>query len=280
MHYSYDALLGAAAELEQYSGYLDGEELKQSQQAQAAFTSIRNRFVYDALATGDDAEEVKGRVTQDLETLVAEHPDWEGPALVVRDELLMRIDEESGKNPTWRKVVRYAPIALGVALVVAYFGTKFYNDIDMSPPPNTPEAYVARAQALEKTLRYDDWASTRTRRGGAVKSILLWPISPSDAEVLGAQEIAGFAFEAEGFLKEQGLPCSFTSMGTDEELSDGELAYLEGFAERLQSESLEWDDEPQYTMLTEAADQLGCPALGGEMPENADAEAPDSPGQS
>ena len=265
MQYNYDALLGAAGELEQYSGYLDGEDLKASQQAQATFAGARNRFVYDALATGDDPEEVKARIIADLDGLAEENPGWAGPAAIVRDELTNRIDEESRKNPTWRKVVRYTPMALGVLAVVGYFGVKFYNDVDLSQPFETREGVVARAEALEKTLRYDDWASTSTRRGGFIKDILLWPISPSDAEVNAATEAAGFAFDAQEFMRSQQAACNFTGQTYGEQLSDREIDYLENYADRLLSDTLQWDEDPQFTMLAVAADTLGCPPIDRSM---------------
>lgn len=261
MHYNYEGVLAAASEMEGYSGYLDGDELKASQQAQNTFAGVRNRFVYDVLSTGDDPEEIKGRIVGDLDQLADEHPGWAGTAGVVRDELLLRIDEESRKNPTWRKMVRYTPMAIGVLLVVGYFGTKFYNDVDLSHSFDTKEGIVARAAALEKTLRYDDLASTRTRRGGLVKSVVLWPLSPSDAEVNAAMEVAGFAYDAEAFLREQQVPCNFPYHSNGEELSESEKAFLEGYADRLQASELTWDEDPKYTMLVTVSKQLSCPDI-------------------
>ena len=278
MHYNYDGLLNAAANMEQYTGYLDGEELKASQQATAQFNSIRNRFVFDALAREDDAEEVKARIVGDLDSFAEENPGWAGPAGLVRDELVARIDGESLKKPAWRKVVRYAPVALGVVLAIGYFGTKVYSDIDLSPAQDTPAGVAARAQALEKTLRYDDWSSTRSRRGGLFQSVLLWPISPSDLEVQAAQDIAGFAYSAEAFLREQQIACNFLTRSSEEELNDSETAYLWGIADRLQSPTLTWDDDVQITMLQEAAGQLSCP--GFEIDFGAGAEPDTAEGNS
>lgn len=275
MHYNYDALLDAAGEMEQYSGYLDGDDLKASQQVQANFASVRNRFVYDALATGDDPEQIKANIVSDLDMLAEENPGWAGPAYIVRDELVARIEQESQKNPTWRKVVRYTPIALGVIAVAAYFGVKFYNDVDLSDPFESRAGVVARAEALEKTLRHDDWASTRSRRGGFIKDILLWPISPSDAEVNAATQVAGFAFDAQEFMRSQQAQCNYTGQTYGEELSDREIDYLENYAARLQSETVEWDEDPQFTMLVVAADTLGCPPIDRSMFEIPEQDVPE-----
>jgi hypothetical protein len=258
MSRDYSALMNAAFQLEQYSGYLTGEDLKEQGKVQEAFNSARNLFVYEALKTGEPSEFVKQSVVEELAAMEEMQPQWGGTYAYVREELCNRLDQESGKSPLLRKIVRWTPAALGVVAVVVYFGIRFTSGVDISAPIDTKLGLQQRAAAAEKVIRYDDLMGARVRRGGFFKDILFWPIEPSENEIKAAGEFVSVSLEGYELLAQQQQICGTLYNGSNGELSQEQIEFVGEMADEIQKPSVKWEVPPVMTMLTPIKAKYPC----------------------
>lgn len=208
------------------------------------FDKERNAYVDTVLREqpGEDA----------LTTVVAELDDFGDqanaswfPALeYTRENLIPYLAKESKKSPGYRKALKMMPWALGAACVVVYFGFRIFSAVDVSAPLDSKEGMIQRAAAMEKVVRYDDFMHTKVRKGGWLKSMIFWPIEPTDAEMTGASEFAGLSIEALDILRNDGQICGGPAIRQSETLSEEEVKFVGETAEFVTSDRMKWSGEP------------------------------------
>ncbi|MGB3469227.1 MAG: hypothetical protein WBA51_00210 [Erythrobacter sp.] len=268
---NYDALIAHAANVAQYEGgYLDSEGQKEATQARTAYAAERNKTAYDILAEKPDLELVYDRIRGDLASIAEENEAIEGLCTFVAEDLIEKLEEESAKSGTLRMVKRYAGPAILGALGIAYAAIFFINDLTVDEPFESKGGLVQHAAAYEKFRTHDDWMSTRARRGGAIKGLLLWPWEPDDEEMQAAEVFAGNSLSLLATLTENGGTCSTQGLLSNGEfLSEQQMGFVDDVAEFVLDEGTEWQDPPVMTPAAYMLGRFGC----AELPEAAPAGA-------
>lgn len=258
MQRNYSEMMNLAVDLAGYGGYLTNQEQQAEAKLRGQFNGARNRFVYALLKEGDTAEGALASVAAEIEELKALQPEWSDTLDFVHEEIVARTHKEAGKSPLLRAVTRWTPIALGVVALAVYFGIRFTSGVEITQPIETRQGIEQRAQATAKVLRYDDWMSTSTRRGGFWKGLLLWPIEPTEAEIQSAGEFVGLVAEGHQALAEAGGVCGGPVPGNKEEISEERLALIGAVADYVLSEGVQWEQPPAMTILTPIGAAYPC----------------------
>lgn len=245
----YDRLLGLAADLDNFQGYLNAEDKKHQVEAEAAYARERDEVVYAILAEKPDLDLVYMRIREDLAQVAADNPAWGPTSAFVAEDLIEHLTKEARKSPLQRKVVRYFLPALLVAAVIGYFGLWFYNDLSVDQPIETREGIEQRVAAYEKARRYDDWAGAQVRRGGWLKSILLKPFEPDDQEMEAATDFIGLSLNGLAALTEGGMACGAEGLLQADELNEAHLELVDDVAEKIRAKGVEWQEPPVMTVL-------------------------------
>lgn len=224
----------------------------------AKFLEMRNNYVDLLLITPHGRSQAYEQTATKIAVMrTSSDPSWNEAISYVSENLLPRIKKEASRDPLLRKMIKAIPLVLGAIVVTAYFAIRFFSTIQIENPVETREGIQERAVAIEKLLRYDNWADTRVRRGGWLKGILLWPIEPSEAEIEGAAEFAALAYEAQKVSTEQ-FGCPSIPAGYGDSLSEAELGYLSDMAGILRLPDLQWADPPVFTMVDVARTLGNC----------------------
>lgn len=253
----YAALINLAADLEMVRGYRTTAQDIEDRKLRSVFDAARNRFVYDLLAEGGAPAELEREVNAEIDELIALTPDWSSTLEFVRSEVGERLWHEAGKSPLRRKLIRFAPLAAGIACLLVYGGVRIGSAVDIDQPLESRAGLVQRAEALHKVVRYDDWNGTEVRRGGFIKPLLLWPIEPTDPEVEGGLEFAALAFSAGDLLTRQGAACAVPiyQSGT---LSAEQVAFVDKVAIAVADDNMKWESPPADTVLRLVAFSYPC----------------------
>lgn len=127
----------------------------------------------------------------------------------------------------------YAVVAAIIAAVGGYFGTRAYAAVNVDHAIETSEGLSEHASAWRKVARYDNWASTRVRRGGMFKGVLLWPIEPTDEEMGYAADFANLAVGILYRGEELGFVCGAPASYDSTTFSDEEIDFISDAAEWL-----------------------------------------------
>lgn len=247
-----------ASELAQYDGYLDTQGLKQRAIVKGKYEGALNSFVYGLLSKNPNGDEAIAAVNADIDARIDQVGDhWTADYEEIRADLIKRINKSAGRSSWQRTLIYRAPLIVLAVLVVVYFGLRFYNATPVSEPIETRAGLSQRADALAKALRYNDWASGSSRRGGFIKGILLWPIEPTEAEDKAAAEFASAIFAGAVMLRDNRQACNLPVAG-GEMLSDGELALLQDVTDHLRNETTVWRDPPAMTILDPIRAKYKC----------------------
>ena len=202
----YSDMLGFAAELQYYSGYLDTKDQQDRLKVEHAFKSSANRFVFELLKEYPDENEAAEIVSGELEALAASN---ESPLETALEEtrayLLERISREARKSPRLRAIVRWTPLAIGVAVLIAYFSVRYFSIIDINAPAQSRDGLVQRAAAFEKVRNHDPQGGYSLRALAA--KVLLWPLEPTQPEVEAAREFFQLSGEAFSRLGQRNEIC-------------------------------------------------------------------------
>lgn len=265
MGYVYGPVMAAAIDLESYVGYLNGEDRKQQLEAQGRFNKARNLFVFEALNGENDPALVKAAIIRDMDEMAAAEPSGAATYAYVRDELVARIEKESSKSPLHRKIVRWTPTAIVVALVITYFLVRLMSGVTIDQPIETRKGIEQRAAAVAKVVRYEDWMSSNVRRGGFLKGFILWPIEPTDKEIAAADEFAGMAFDGLAYLSTEKQICGGPTPGTSDSVSRDEVKFVMSVAEHVRDKQTKWLEPPAMTMLEPIKEAYPCGSAGTEQ---------------
>ena len=250
MERDYSKLMDLLTQLEGLSGYLSAEEKKEKIKLDNSYSSEKRSFVYKILKHSRDPEEAQSSVNSDIAEMSGlSEEGWTSTYEKLRSDLIASIEIDSRKPP-WLRTLRYlSPVLIGVTLLILYFGMYFYSITPITAELESRIGLEQRAAAYEKTLRYDDLMSARVRKGGLFKSILLWPIEPSDQEVRGAAEFVGIVLAGNAFLVEGGSSCRAVEQSGSEDLSSDQLQYVGKVADAVQEKTLRWSEPPTLTLL-------------------------------
>lgn len=115
--------------------------------------------------------------------------------------------KQQGKSGLRRRVERLSPLIVVVALVVVVFGIRLYSALPTFETIETKEELQAAYATIKKVERYDDWMNAKVRKGGFLKELILWPVEPTDSEILFANEMLGFVTVVHDYAVEQSLLC-------------------------------------------------------------------------
>lgn len=262
---NYDALIALAADMAQYEGgYLDSDGQKVAAQARGNYAAERNKVAYDILAEKPDLDLVYTRIRGDLASIAEENEGFDDLCTFVANDLIEKLQEESQKSGAWRATKRYAAPAFLGTLAIAYFAMFFINDLTIDQPMDNKDGLIQRAAAFDKASTYDDWMSTRTRRGGAIKGLLLWPWEPDDEELNAANEFAGLTLEGLQLLTDQGAACNTqTVLLQGEYLNEVQLDFVESVSELVQADATVWEEPAVMTLLPFMAEKYPCADAAG-----------------
>jgi hypothetical protein len=254
----YSALMNLAVELENFFGFLTTEELDAQGKIQRAFNSARNIFAYDALKTGEPAEDVKSSIAEEMAEMERGEPEWAPIYAFVRREVFERIDTESAKKPLVRKIVRWTPAAIGVAVAIAYFSVRMFSGLDVSQPIETKAGIQQRAAAFARVVTYVEMEPTGYGMRSTVKALLRWPIEPSEDVKKGAQDFASLTLSGKAKLSEEKSICGGLIGGTGETFSEQDIELIQKVADYVQRDDVKWETPSVMTVLTPIKQAFPC----------------------
>lgn len=253
-------MLAAADDVVAFSGYLTREEVLEQKKAEGLFAYQVKEFVFRLLQEGKGRDTLITEVTADIDDYVATQNGEEGASVaLIREAVLARIAKEAGR-PAWlRRTIRWFPAACGIALVIVYVTVRVTSGVAVNDPIESQAGLQQRAAALHKVVRYDDWASTDTRRGGWLISILLWPIEPSDAELAAANEFVGIVLTGSNYLAETRPACRIALIGPNDSLNEAHIALVSQVADDVSADRTSWPDGAAEGLLRAIGRHNGCP---------------------
>lgn len=219
---------------------------KQFNDFEEQFNKISDQYI-DALLSN---EETRKEALSDVEGQLSEirqkaDASWHPAIEYVEDKFLSRLRKEYAKSPILRRAIKLFPYVAFAVAVVAYFGIRLFSATPITADIESREGLIERAAAAEKVLRYDDYMSTRVRRGGWLKGIFFWPIEPTEQEVDGAVEFVSLVIESQGYVGRCG---AVTGYGN--QLTDGQIKMIEEVADYIQSEEALFEDPPVTAVLS------------------------------
>ena len=242
----YDDLLRTGQEILRQSGYLNTEEQREQAKVEAQFAAQRNKIVYDLLANNDDGQTAKAIVTNDFVGIRADTNEYLIPIVDhVENELIERIDREAGKSPLHRRVVKWTPVAIGMAALAAYFGVALFDRLAIDQPIESRVGIEQRAAALKKAMRYEEW--TNTTRNRLWVDLLLWPISPNETENKGATEFAELVLGGRAALRDAKAICNAPTGNAP--VGDADIVLAGIVADYVRDGRAKWTTPPVYTLL-------------------------------
>lgn len=254
----YTAPINLAADLGAYEGYLDLVGRKKRGELEGKYKAAIRAFAFDLLKGGTDGAEAQRVVAAELDEIAAHSaPGWENVYRQVRVDLLARIEADAKRAPWRRALVHRAPLLIAVLVVASYFGVRLYAATPVRDPVQSRAGLEQRAAALDKLLRYNDWASVHVRKGGVLKPILLWPIEPTDTEVQSAQEMAGVIVGGAALLMEQGQACRVPMPSGDAPTPD-QIVLLQTVTAHLRGAETRWRAQAMLTILDPIRSAYRC----------------------
>jgi hypothetical protein len=262
-----DDLLGLAAEIMELDALETslgkGSEWKAAKKQYEAtveqFNSKRKDYVDTVLVKGDDWSVIPDAVANDLDNIGASaDASWQPAVQYTKNNLIPFLTKEARKSPLTRDIIKWSPVALAMVVAIAYFGIRFTSGVDVSATLESKLGLQQRAAAAEKVIQYDDWMGTRVRRGGWIKGILFWPIEPSDVEVKAAGEFVSVALEGYDLLTQRSEICGTLMGGAGDQLSDGQIKFVDEIAQKIQEANLSWQEPPVMTVLQPIKEKFPC----------------------
>ena len=224
----------------------DWKAAKEEYEAQQShFNKVRDEYV-DALL---DQEESRDSAADNVGAQLAglrnqADPSWYPAIDYTSDSLLPYLAKEAAKSPRMRKAIKLAPLVAGALAVIAYFTVRLVSGTPVTESIETRAGLQQRAAAVEKVIRYDNWMSTRVRRGGWLKGVLLWPIEPTDAEINGAADFVGLVLEGQQYAEGCGSVVSY-----GDNLTDDQIDMVGEVADYIQRDDVQWEEPAVMTVV-------------------------------
>ncbi len=256
---TYWPMLAAADQLAQFEGYLSTDGLQQRNEAKGRFNLHVKSFVREALKEGLETDDLIQAVHDDIDAFVNENGGTEDfSTATIREAVIARIRIDAARPPWLRTSLRWAPAAVGVALLIAYFSVRFTSAIDVAAPLNSRAGIELRAQAVSKVIFYDESMSQLSLRGGWLKEIFYWPVQPTEEEIAGAAEFVDLTLSAYDFLAQQRSICPTIPQNEEQNLSAEQVEFVNEVAEAVVRPGLVWKDRPVDTILAVVAEKFHC----------------------
>lgn len=254
----YSALIALATELGHDGGFQGVEAQKEINAANARYAAERDRAAYAILSEKPDLELVYLRIREDLEVYAEDNPGWADIASFVAEDLIGRLQELSAMKPAMRMAKRYGGLAVLAVLGLIYVGLFLYNDLAVDKPLETKAGILQRAAAYDKARNHD---SLMGGRGGLIKTVVLMPWEPDEAELNAASEFAGLTFEGLQALTDEGIACNTQSLLVEGEyLAENQLEFVDQISEYVQAAGTKWEEPPVMTLLPAMVQGFACPA--------------------
>ena len=116
----YNKMLEAAAELQDYTGFMSTQTRQQMNRVQAQFDGARRRFVYERFHEGIGHAAIWPAVSADLDRISQQRIMREDAIDYTREQLEKHIARQARNTPLKRFVVRWGPPAGMILLAIAF----------------------------------------------------------------------------------------------------------------------------------------------------------------
>lgn len=116
----YGPVLERAEDLQAFSGYLDGEDMKRMGQVRGAFQAAVRNFVYNLYREGPDHGALAFSVSGELDRIARAGEASPGAIAEAREALHREIEARSRNNGLMRFLVRWGPPVLGLLAIAAF----------------------------------------------------------------------------------------------------------------------------------------------------------------
>jgi hypothetical protein len=117
---NYNVMLEAAAELQDYTGFMSTETQKQMSRVRAHFDGARRRFVYERFHEGIEHATIWPSVSADLDRISEQRIIREDAIDYTREQLEKHIARQANNTPLKRFAVRWGPPTGAILLAIAY----------------------------------------------------------------------------------------------------------------------------------------------------------------
>ena len=214
------------------------------------FNAKLSKYVDNLLVKDADWSLVAPEMEAHLDAMQASaEAEWLPPLQYIRERLLPQLTQEAARPPFLRLIRKWTPWAIGATILVGYLSVRLLSGVAITAPLETKLGIQQRAEATEKVLRYDEWMNVRVQRGGWIKGIFLWPIAPTTSEIDGAGEFVSLAFEGYDALLSAKRVCYAIPLGSQNTLSDDQIALIEVVSAFAMNKSTQWTEPPVLTLL-------------------------------
>jgi len=116
----YNEMLNAAAELQDFTGFMSTETRQQMSRVQTQFDGARRRFVYERFHEGIAHAAIWPSVSADLDRISEQRIMREDAIDYTREQLEKHIARQANNTPLKRFVVRWGPPTGALLLAIAY----------------------------------------------------------------------------------------------------------------------------------------------------------------
>ncbi len=176
-------------------------------------------FIIENYTGWDTLKELEEKISNDIATLRENaHESWGSTINRLETEFFAFAKTYGSKSKTRRQLERHAPWASIVIVLTVYFSIRLFSAVQVTDGIQETQGFLQHHNAFEKVLRYDDWMDTRVRRGGIFKSLIFWPIKPSDDEVLIASKYLVLVVEISDYLQSAGKICPTQQLDFSDDL--------------------------------------------------------------
>lgn len=189
---------------------------KEKRKAQDILNELRpelisdsQKLISDSFDSWQEKSDLVSHIIYELDELksVADSS-WHSAITKLKELLIEQTIKESKKSPLRRKIEKHSWWIILLTISISALSIRYYSAVEVTDTITEKSGIIQRADALQKILRYDDWMDTRVRKGGWLKSFLLWPIEPTKEEINSAAEFIGATEEVYNHLLSQSLICN------------------------------------------------------------------------
>ena len=219
--------------LNQFTGYLDTEGLKERVEAKSLYRREIMDLSHRLIASSDTPGAAMEIATDSLLGILRTNLEWREVIAQVKDDLVAQIDADSRTRPFIRWARYYSlPIlaALGVAI---YFTVWWYNQITIDKPASTLEGLRERAMAFDKVIKYEEDSSSSGIRGGMARSLILSVMEPNEQEIAAAKQFVSTTLAAYQATPASKRTCILADPNTGEITEEAGRTYLKAVSEQL-----------------------------------------------
>lgn len=241
--------------LNQYSGYLDTQGLKDRDQAAGRYGSSIAGLSYRLIESEGSADAAIQKATADLLGILRTNREWRDSIAVVKDDLVARINADGSKS-VWRRRLAYYALPIFVVLgLVGYGAAVWYNTVPLDQPATSIAGLRQHAMAFDKTVSYDENAP---RRGGFLGIIIRSVIEPSEEEVEAARDFASLTGDAYGSIPPAEWTCEIADPETGQIDEQVGRRYIGAVADKLLEQPENAHSSAKVALVAAVKSVEGC----------------------